>query len=34
MLQIAKRRTLNENKVHTIDIGVKVTNFHILQAQK
>lgn len=34
MLQMAKHRTLNEDKVHTIDIGLKVTNFHILQAQK
>lgn len=34
MLQIAKYRTLNENKIHTIDIGLKETNFHILQAQK
>lgn len=34
MFQMAKQRTFNENEVHTINIGLEVTYFYILQAQK
>lgn len=34
LLHMMKHMTVHENKVYTIDVGLEVTYFHILQAQQ